>query len=118
MTRSTKRSDLFVIQEVVEEYVYFQEDETKFRESGIKVIELGHKHFKKLQEILSTHGNNYSLIRLYSGKGTADVLMLAYISAEIEAPETLFEEEYTIITKDKTLIEVASTYGIKCINTL
>lgn len=118
MARSSKRNDLFVIQEVVEEYVYSQEDDAKFRESAIKVIELEHKHFKKLQEILSVHGDNYSLIRLYTGKGTADVLMLAYVVAEIEAPETLFEEDYRIITKDKTLIEVAKTYGIKCIDTL
>lgn len=116
INKASKRSDVFIIRDVLDEYVYSPEEETKFKSTGIDVIDLEQKHFEKLRDVMKKHGDNFSLIRLYTGKGTADVLILAYILAETEVQDTLFPEEYTIVTQDGELITVAKEYGINCIN--
>lgn len=116
MQKSSKRSDLFIIEDVLDEYAFSTEEETKVQETGIKIIHLEQRHFEKLTEVMAKHGDNFSLIRLYTSKGTADVLMLAFILAEREVTSTLFDEDYVIITQDKELISVAKQYGIHCIS--
>lgn len=113
--RTFKRSDLYITEDVAKECVSSPERILKIKVVGIQTLEMKKKHFEKVKEVLSKHGDNLALIRLYSGKGKADVMMLAYILAEKEKPETLFEEEYTLVTRDKTLTKVAKEYGIKCI---
>lgn len=116
--RIYKRFDLYVTEDVAEECVSSPERISQIKIVGIQTLEMKKKHFEKVKEVLSKHGDNFSLIRLYSGKGKADVMMLAYILAEKEKPETLFEEEYTLVTRDKTLTTVAKKYSIKCVSNL
>lgn len=109
------RTDLYVIQDVLDEFAYSSFEESRMTGSGIHVVCLSKKHLEKLKEVLSIHGDNLKLINLYECKGAADVAMIAFVLAELRQPETLFAEEYIIVTKDTTLTSVAGTYGIKCI---
>lgn len=113
---ASRRNDLFILQEVADEWMYSKEDLWRIQRAGIKILEITDRHIKKLKEILIDHGSNFNLIRLYTGEGTADVVMLAYILCEKDTPATLFPEEYTLVTKDKELISVARGYGIACIS--
>lgn len=112
--RSAKRNDLYVLQEVVDE-AFLEDEIQRVVSAGISIIDISKKHLDKLKDILAVHGGNLRLIRLYSNKGEADVAMLAYILSEKENPETLFNDEYTIVTKDTELTSVAQGYGIKCL---
>ncbi len=116
INKNLKRGEFFVIQDVVDEWVNSSERISRIRSAGIGILEIGKKHLGKLSEVLTTHGSNFDLIRLYTGEGTADVMMLAYILAEKEKPDTLFEEEFTLVTNDKPLIKAAEGYGIKCMS--
>lgn len=118
MSRPSKRNDLFVIDEVADEYAFVKSEISKITNAGISIIYLTKKHLAKLTEIMTIHGSNLKLIRLYTGKGSADVLMLAYILSERDNPDTLFTEDYTLVTKDKELESVAKSYGIKVINSM
>lgn len=113
MSGPSKRNDLFVIDEVADEYAFVKSEISKITNAGISIIYLTKKHIAKLTEIMATHGSNLKLIRLCTGKGAADVLMLAYILSERDDPETLFNDEYTLVTKDKELTNVAKGYKIK-----
>lgn len=115
MSRPSKRNDLFVIDEVADEYAFVKSEISKITNAGISIIYLTKKHLTKLTEIMTAHGSNLKLIRLCTGKGSADVLMLAYILSERDNPETLFNEEYTLVTKDKELTSVAKGYKIKVV---
>lgn len=116
MSGASTRKDLFILQEVADELAYSKEDTARLQRSGIKILEITDRHIKKLKEVLVDHGSNFNLIRLYTGEGTADVVMLAYILCERDTPATLFPEECTLVTKDKELISVARSYGIACIS--
>ena len=116
INKNLKQGEFFVIQDVVDEWVNSSEKISRIRRAGIGILEIGKKHLDKLTEVLTAHGDNFDLIRLYTGEGTADVMMLAYILAEKEKPETLFEEEFTLVTNDKPLIKAAEGYGIKCMS--
>lgn len=118
MENSDKRDDLCVIQEVLDEAGITGSDIVKVRKAGIQVLKVEKKHLEKLIELMSVHGNNLKLINLYTGKGTADVVMIAYVLSERDNPRTLFVEEYTIVTRDKELIAIAGAYGINCISNL
>lgn len=113
-----KRDDLCVMQEVLDEAGITGSDIVKVRKAGIHVLKVEKKHLEKLIEFMTTNGNNLKLINLYTGKGTADVVMIAYILSERDDPRTLFVEEYTIVTRDKELIAIAEVYGINCISNL
>lgn len=115
MSRPLKRNDLFVIDEVADEYAFVKSEISKITNAGISIIYLTKKHLTKLTEIMISHGSNLKLIRLCTGKGSADVLMLAYILSERDHPETLFNEEYTLVTKDKELANIAKGYKIKVV---
>lgn len=114
----SKRSDLCITEDVAEECTSSPERVSKIKILGIEVLETKKKHLEKLKDVLAKHGDNMDLIRLYSGKGKADVMMLAYILAEKEKQETLFQEEYILVTRDKPLTTIAQEYGIKCIENL
>lgn len=118
LTRSKTYSNVFTIEEVVEEYAFMPEDANKIRSAGIQVLSVGRKHIKTAKQILEKYGDDLNLIRLYTNKGQADIMLLAYILAEKNNPETLFTEEYTLVTKDKELTKVSESYGIKCIEEL
>lgn len=113
INKSLKRKDLFVIDEVLEEYAFVKSEILKITGAGISINYITKKHLDTLMEIMETHGSNLKLIRLFTGKGSADVLMLAYIISERDHPDSLFNEEYTLITKDKELTGVAKSYNIK-----
>lgn len=115
LSRSSKRNDLFVIDEVADEYAFVKSEISKITSAGISIIYLTKKHLAKLTEIMVAHGSNLKLIRLCTGKGSADVLMLAYILSERDNPDTLFTEEYTLVTKDKELTNIAKGYKIKVV---
>ena len=110
--RATQRLDIFVLKEVEDERTMFGSTSSNLR--GMNILHPEAKHVRRLQQLLVNEGDNFNLIRLYTGEGTADVMMIAYILEEIENPETLFPDEYTIITRDNGLIEAANRYRITC----
>lgn len=116
LNRSLGRNDVFVLQEIVDEYVYLPEEVSKIKSVGIKILQVEKKHLEASIEILSNHGSNYKLIRLYTNKGCGDVMMLAYAVAERDRPDSLFNEEYTLVTCDNELAKIAEIYGIKSVN--
>ena len=109
---ASNRDDLCVIQDVLDEGPFTEADIKTIKSAGVKVLRVAKKHLEKLKDVLSTHGENFKLINLYTGKGTADVMMIAFILAERDNPDTLFSDEYTIVTNDKELISVAKSYEI------
>jgi len=114
----SNRDDLCVTEDVLDEAFFTQSEIKRIVTAGVKVLKVSKKHLEKLKEVLTNHGDNLKLINLYSGKGTADVIMIAFVFCEKSDAETLFPEDYTIVTKDKELISVASLYGISCIPAL
>lgn len=115
---SYRRDDLYVLSDVVGELGASDVEIQRVSSSRLNVIDLSKKHLEKLKEIMVKHGNNFKLINLFTGKGTADVAMLAYVLSEKESPDTLFQDDYTIITNDKELTTVAESYGINCLKNL
>lgn len=113
-----KREDLCVLEEIIAEYAFSDIDEQKITRAGIKILNLRRNHLEKMKEIMSVHGGNLKLIRLYKSEGAGDIAMLAYVLAERDTPDNLFSEEYTLVTKDKELCRVAKEYGISCLNDL
>jgi hypothetical protein len=107
---ASKGNEVFVLKEVVDEKTMYGSTSSNLRDVSILYPEA--KHLRRLQILLSHEGDNFGLIRLYTCEGTADVMMLAYVLAEQENPETLFAEQYTIVTQDNALIEAANRYGI------
>lgn len=115
--KTTKHSDLYITEDVAEECISSPERLAQIKVVGITTLEIKKKHLEKLKEVLKDHAHNLGLIRLYSGKGKADVTMLAYILAEREKPQTLFymDDDYALVSKDKILTEIAQSYGINCL---
>jgi rRNA maturation endonuclease Nob1 len=107
-----RRDNLCVINEVAEEYAFVESEIVKLKSAGISIIHVSDRHLKKLKEVMALHGANTKLIRLWTGTGTADVVMLAFVLSERDEPQTLFPEEYTIVTRDNELTTVAKSYGI------
>jgi hypothetical protein len=118
MDSSTKRDDLYVLEDVMDEYAFSNTEAQKVTRAGIKILGLEKKHLEKMKEIMAAHGDNLKLIRLYTSKGVGDVAMLAYILAEKATTDTLFPETYTIVTQDKELCRIAATYSVACLETL
>ncbi len=113
ITNLPKRNDLFIIQDVATELENHGEDIVKIKNGEIQILDVTKRHLDKLVEVMTKDGDNLDLINLYSGKGSADVVILAYILTERDNPNTLFPEEYTLVTRDKELISVAESYNIK-----
>ncbi|MBU3668860.1 MAG: hypothetical protein FGM57_02750 [Candidatus Taylorbacteria bacterium] len=120
MALARHRKDIYVIQDVLDEFANSSAEVQRVRLSGIQIVDLSAKHLDKMKEVMLSHGDNFGLIDLSLGEGRADVAMIAYILSEKDSPDTLFGlgQEYVIITKDKPLTEVAKSYGINCIESL
>jgi hypothetical protein len=114
LSNDDKRTDLYVLKDVVEEFTFSSIEEARIKSNGISVVNVTKKHLEKLKEVLFKHGENLKLINLYKAKGGADIMMLAFILAEKEKPDTLFREDYTLITNDTQLILAAESYNIPC----
>ena len=110
--RAGTRKDVCIIQDVEDEHTSYGSNPSRVR--GVEILYPAKKHLLRLQELLKTEGDNFNIIRLYTGEGTADVMILAFILAEKETPDTLFPDTYTVITQDKGLTSVAKKYGISC----
>ena len=115
---STKRDDLYVLEEVMDEYAFSDAEVQKAGRAGIQTLRLERRHLQKMQEFMAKHGDNFKLIRLFTAEGIGDVAMLAYVLAERDTPETLFPESYTLVTQDKELTKLAGNYGIPCLAAL
>lgn len=119
INQARNRGDIYILQDVLEEFSNSTVETSRIERSGINIVDLSAKHLEKMKKVLSEHGHNTGLIDLSSGEGKADVSMLAYILSEKENPDSLFAVgDYSIITKDKTLAEVAQNYGIGCLDEL
>ena len=114
------RNDIYLIQDVLDEFSNSNAEVMRIKRAGIKVVELSVRHLEKMKDILSTHGTDFKLIDLFLNEGKADVAMLAYIVSEKENPSNLFSinEEYAIVTRDGGLTRVAESYGIRCLQSL
>lgn len=111
-----RKSELCVTNDVAEESGLTKQEIARIQGEGVLILKPSGMHFEKLKEVMATHGANTRLINLYSGQGTADVVMIAYILAEQEADKSLFPEKYIIVTKDAELTSVATSYGITCVS--
>lgn len=120
LEKAQTRNDLFVLREVADESAFSKQEVQRITSAGISIIDISKKHLEKLKDVLVAQGDNLKLIRLYTNEGTADIMMLAYIIAEKEAPETLFNvnDDYAIVTQDKELISIAKGFGIKCVTSV
>ncbi len=115
---TTNRDDLCVLQDVLDEGAFSETEITTIKNAGVEVKKVRKKHLEKLKDVLTSHGSNFKILDLYTGKGTADVVMIAFILAERDNPESLFDDEYTIATNDKELISIAKSYGINSVSSL
>ena len=118
MSHSIRRTDLYILNEIMDEYAYSLSEAQKVTRAGIQILSIEKKHIIKMKEIMEAHGSNLKLIRLYTSEGTGDIALLAYALAEKEPTETLYPEIYTLVTKDNELRLVAESYGIPCLDTL
>lgn len=118
INRAAARNDICTIQDVEDEHTSYGSNPSRVQSSGVEVVQIRAKHLRSLQELLITEGANFDLIRLYTSEGTADVMILAFILAERQFPETLFPDEYTIVTRDKGLTAVAAKNNIPCLTTI
>lgn len=110
------RDDLYIVVEVNEEFASNETRRNNIRKFGIKVLQSKLKHYKMLKEVMTLHGSNQDLISLRKNKGLADVVIIAYILAERDSPDTLFPINYDLVTKDVALTDIATSYGIQCSN--
>ncbi len=110
------RDDLCITEDVLDEAGFNDQEVAKIKKAGVQILKISKKHLEQLAEVMATHGDNLKLIDLCTGKGTADVVMIAYAVSERDNPSTLFTEHFTIVTNDKELIAVASTYNIECVS--
>lgn len=115
---SALEKNIFVLRDTVDEYASTRAEILKIENSGIKILEMDYIHFQRLIILLKKHGTNKNLIRLFSNKGKADVLILAYILAERDDSGKLFPDNYILITKDRELTKIAENYEISCLKEL
>lgn len=105
--------DFFITEDVRDEYVSSFQRASRLKEANIEIVEFKSWHLERLKEVMAKHGTNTDFIDMFSGKGNADTTLVAYALEENENQESLFPEEWVIITKDKGLTGVAKSYGIK-----
>jgi len=107
------RSDFFITEEVLDERTRSEDEKKRLLRSNIKILYTEIRHLYELKEILRLHGANLKLIRMYSGEGSADVLILAHILSDQEEERfSLFPQTWSIITDDAELSKIAQQYGI------
>lgn len=114
---ASNRSDFFVIRDVLDELSMTEDEQRKLRAAKVNIVEVAPPHLMKLVEVMRKYGDNLKLVRLYTGEGTADVMMLAYVLADRETKhERLFYDDWTIVTDDAELRRVSSEYGVTSIS--
>lgn len=114
---ASKHTDLFVIRDVLDELPAAEEEHRRMRAAKVNVLEVEPKHLVKLVEVMAKYGDDLRLVRLYTGEGTADVVMLAYVLADRDArSEKLFYEEWTLVTDDIELRKVAAENDVASIS--
>lgn len=118
LRHNRRRTDVCTIQDVVDEHTSYGSKPSRIDGTGIEVLQVRAKHITILKRILITEGGNTDLIRLFTSEGAADAMIIAFIVAEREVRDTLFSEDYTIITRDTGLRAVATKYGIPCLTTI
>lgn len=116
VNRRGKSTDLFTLREVAEERTSDSDEMQKISRAGITILDLEPKHLKQMIDVMNEHAGDTKLIRLYTGEGAGDIVLLAFILAEHSTVEQMFPEKYTLVTTDKRLREVAETYGINCVD--
>jgi hypothetical protein len=112
------RHDLCLTNEVISEAGFDKKEVDKIRKRGILILGESKLYFEKLREIMERHGDNLNLINLYTGKGSADVTILAHVLVQVGNSNQLFAEEFSIVTKDDELTKVAKLYEIPCLTDL
>ncbi len=118
LRQGPRRNDLCTIQEVVDEHTAYGEKPSFIDDVGIEILTVKTKHLEVLKQIMADEGGNLRLVRLFTAEGAADALILAYVLAEREIRDTLFAEEYVVVTNDNALTTAAAKYGISCRNDL
>lgn len=112
---SPQRNDVCTIQDVIDEHTAHGSKPSRIDGTGIDVLQIRAKHLTVLQRILSEEGANFDLIRLFTAEGMADAMIIAFIVAEREVKDTLFDEDYTVVTNDAGLSAVAAKYQVACV---
>lgn len=115
---SPQRTDVCTIQDVIDEHTSHGSKPSRIDGTGIDVLQIRAKHLIVLQRILAEEGANFDLIRLFTAEGMADAMIIAYIVAEREVKDTLFDEDYTVVTNDAGLRAVAIKYQVACVKTV
>lgn len=115
-SRAHSHKDICILEEVRDEFTSHGSSNTKRIPHAVEIINIEAKHLRKLQELMVEEGANFDLIRLYTAEGTADAMILAFVLCERDNPDTLFPEEYVIVTTDTGLQSAAAKYGVKSIS--
>jgi tRNA G18 (ribose-2'-O)-methylase SpoU len=116
LQKARRRNNLYILKETLDEKTP-DEDKQKIKSYGVHIIDLSKKHLEKLKEVMTLHGDDFKLIRLYTNKGSADLVALAFLLVE-KNKEGLFDEDYIFVTKDNPLAKVLRSYDIKCVENL
>ena len=118
LRESPQRNDVCTIQDVIDEHTSHGSKASRIDGTGIEVLQIRAKHLLVLQRILADEGANFDLIRLFTAEGMADAMIVAFVVAEREVKDTLFDEDYIVVTNDTGLRAVATRYQVTCVTTV
>lgn len=110
------RGSLYVVTEVKEELEGAQSRLSLLEQTEVQELEISAGILQKVSDLMAEIGNEFSLINLFENKGGADVVMIAHVLYENLRSDTLFKEQWTIVTNDGPLTNVAKKYGIRVIS--
>lgn len=115
LNNTQKMNGLCLLQEVIDEAGFSKEDVKDAKKNKINILEMSLIHLEKMQNLMATYGSNLKLINLFKNQGTADVAIIAFVLGEKERNSGLFNLEYSIVTKDNAIIELANKFDITTI---
>lgn len=107
------RGSLYVITEVREELEGAQSRLNLLDQTEVQELEISVGILQKVADLMQQVGKEFNLISLFENKGGADVVMLAHVLYENLRSDTLFKEEWTIVTNDGPLTNTARKFGIR-----
>ena len=110
------RGSLYVVTEVREELEGALSRLALLDQTEVQELEISAGILQKVADLMRQVGNDFSLISLFENKGGADVVMISHVLYEMRRSDTLFKEEWTIVTNDGPLTIVARRYGIRVIS--